>query len=303
MIRTVVISLLITALIISQILQVVIDTYQGSLLEEIIKFLIIMFFIRALRDSWKRIIIVVTKSAAIMAMIIAYMVFASMLGYTIFKSKKYVDPEGYFVTLPDTMFNVYVLFTTSNFPDILFPFWKVNNASALYFILFLLVGLYMLLNLLLAVFYNNYKLQVEKKINLHQSMRETFLAEEFAKARLYPETPGSEEMTLGVAQTSVLHIDQFKNAYEGVLANGGPAKDLVRAIEQENNLGISKGELDFKAYSILYMNLDFTKKDVASAQIDDFVRNSEKKVEKVNAGLNDSFEMECSLQDLELEAD
>ena len=73
------------------------------------------------------------------------------------------------------MYNVYVMFTTSNFPDILFPFWKTNNITALYFIGFLLVGLYMLLNLMLAVFYNSFKKQIEKKINKYDAIREDFL--------------------------------------------------------------------------------------------------------------------------------
>ena len=70
----------------------------------------------------------------------------------------------YFDSIPKTMFNVYVLFTTSNFPDIMIPFWKVHNLSAFYFIGFLIIGLYMLLNLMLAVFYNSYKTRVESKI-------------------------------------------------------------------------------------------------------------------------------------------
>lgn len=55
------------------------------------------------------------------------------------------------------MFNVYVLFTTSNFPDIIFPYWKIHNWTVLYFVIFLMVGLYLLLNLMLAVFYNSFK--------------------------------------------------------------------------------------------------------------------------------------------------
>jgi two pore calcium channel protein 1 len=86
---------------------------------------------------------------------------------------------GYFSSIPQTIYNVYVLFTTSNFPDILFPFWKSNNLTALYFVGFLLIGLYMLLNLMLAVFYNSYKKQIEKKISKYDTIREDFLKKEF----------------------------------------------------------------------------------------------------------------------------
>ena len=73
------------------------------------------------------------------------------------------------------MFNMYVLFTTSNFPDILFPFYKVSNWNCIFFIGFLFFGLYLLLNLMLAVFYNSYRRQIEKKIHKHDNLRKDFL--------------------------------------------------------------------------------------------------------------------------------
>ena len=93
-----------------------------------------------------------------MVLICAFLIIYSLLGYILFRGDLiYYDPEGYFADIPTTIFNIYVLFTTSNFPDILFPFWKVNNVTAIFFIGFLLIGLYLLLNLMLAVFYNSYK--------------------------------------------------------------------------------------------------------------------------------------------------
>ena len=88
----------------------------------------------------------------------------SLVGYTIFNSTRFNDPAGSFDTITTTIFNVYVLFTTENFPDVMFPFWEVTNWSAIYFVGFLLIGLYMLLNLMLAVFYNSYKTRLEAKI-------------------------------------------------------------------------------------------------------------------------------------------
>ena len=117
-----------------------------------------------------------------MVLIVANLVVWALLGYLLFSSNiLYNDPEGYFADIPTTIFNVYVLFTTSNFPDILFPFWKVNNLSAIYFVSFLLIGLYLLLNLMLAVFYNSYKQQIEKKISKYDELRAKFLEDEFKK--------------------------------------------------------------------------------------------------------------------------
>lgn len=111
-----------------------------------------------------------------MVIIVAYLIFFSLVGFALFAHPLYYDdPVGYFGTITETIYNVYVLLTTSNFPDILFPFWKSNNFTALYFIGFLLIGLYMLMNLMLAVFYNSYKTQIEKKISKYDTIREDFL--------------------------------------------------------------------------------------------------------------------------------
>lgn len=155
--------------------------------QQLVSFLILMFFIRSLRESWKRIFLVVWHSLAIMVIILAYLLFCSLIAYTLYANPIYVDPEGYFQDIPVTIFNIYVLFTTSNFPDILFPFWKVDNWAGVFFVGFLLVGLYMLLNLMLAVFYNSYKAQVERKIAKYDSLREEFLRKEFRAAGAGPE--------------------------------------------------------------------------------------------------------------------
>jgi cytochrome bd-type quinol oxidase subunit 2 len=106
-----------------------------------------------------------------MIIILSYITFFSLIGFALFSNDGYKDPAEYFEDIPTTMFNVYVMFTTSNFPDILFPFWKINNSSAILMVGFLLIGLYMLLNFMLAVFYNSYKQQIEKKISKYDNMR------------------------------------------------------------------------------------------------------------------------------------
>lgn len=156
LVRTCAIGVLVLYLVTMCILIITMD-FDIHPVQQILSFFILMFFIRSLRESWKRIFFVLFHSVTIIIIICAYIIFLSLVGYTLFANRMYDDQYGYFKDIPHTVFNVYVLFTTSNFPDILFPFWQINNISALYFIGFLLIGLYMLLNLLLAVFYNSYK--------------------------------------------------------------------------------------------------------------------------------------------------
>ena len=171
--RCAVISMMLCYLITANIMTILTD-YSRDVTQQLTSFFIILFYVRNMRESWKQIIMVVYNSMAILFIIVSYLTFFALLGYTIFSSVNY-DDDDFFPNVPKSLYNQYVLFTTSNFPDIMFPFWKVHNWTSLVFIFFLLFGLYMLLNLMLAVFYNSYKHQIEKKISKYDTMREEFL--------------------------------------------------------------------------------------------------------------------------------
>ena len=56
-----------------------------------------------------------------------------------------------------------ILLTTANFPDIALPSYRVSYWSMLFFVSFLVIGLYLMLNFLLANVYNQFKVRVEQK--------------------------------------------------------------------------------------------------------------------------------------------
>jgi hypothetical protein len=122
-----------------------------------------MFFVRSLRESWVRVLKVMWNSMLIIFIILGFVCFFALLGF-VFLSNCINDEVGYFKTINNSFMNTYVLFTTSNYPDIFIPFWLESNWYLFYFFIFLFVGQYMILNLVLAVFYNNYKNEMESKI-------------------------------------------------------------------------------------------------------------------------------------------
>ena len=56
---------------------------------------------------------------------------------------------------------MYICITTENFPDVMLFALNNNAACSLYFILFILVGVYFLMSVLLAVIFDNFKNRVE----------------------------------------------------------------------------------------------------------------------------------------------
>lgn len=70
-----------------------------------------------------------------------------------------------------TLYQLIVLLTTCNFPDVMLPAYNVNFWNSLYFILFLSMGLYLILNLLLANIFSVYQRRLEAKTEERVSER------------------------------------------------------------------------------------------------------------------------------------
>ena len=86
-----------------------------------------------------------------------------------------------FSTLNDSFFYMFVLLTTSNYPDVMLPSYGQQRRYAAFFILFLIVGLFMFMNLLLAIFYSNYQERVEDAMDRNQKQRNNYLIYLFRK--------------------------------------------------------------------------------------------------------------------------
>ncbi|EEC00342.1 conserved hypothetical protein [Ixodes scapularis] len=96
-----------------------------------------------------------------------FMTMFAILAYHMFAAA----PEQYFSTLYDSFMNLFVLLTTSNFPDVMIPYYARSKWASLFFVVFLLVHLYFLMNLVLAVVYERFSsLEKDKfrKLLLHR---------------------------------------------------------------------------------------------------------------------------------------
>jgi len=67
------------------------------------------------------------------------------------------NQEGAFDTIPDALLSLTVLLTTANFPDVMLPAYDQSRAVAIFFVSFLLICLFLLMNLVLATVFQHYK--------------------------------------------------------------------------------------------------------------------------------------------------
>ena len=98
---------------------------------------------------------VMWDSKAMIFFIMLYVIFFAFLGQRMFKGS--VEGVQYFSTYPDSAFNMLVLLTTSNSPDIMLPAYEYKRGLSLFFILYLMIGVFLIMHLMLALFYSNYK--------------------------------------------------------------------------------------------------------------------------------------------------
>uniref|UniRef100_A0A3Q1G877 Voltage-dependent calcium channel protein TPC1 n=1 Tax=Acanthochromis polyacanthus TaxID=80966 RepID=A0A3Q1G877_9TELE len=69
--------------------------------------------------------------------------------------------KNYFNTLENSLVSLFVLLTTANFPDVMMPAYSRNRWSCVFFIVYLSIELYFIMNLLLAVVFDTFN-DVEK---------------------------------------------------------------------------------------------------------------------------------------------
>ena len=104
---------------------------------------------RLLREYWNRYILVIKDSMPMVLFILAYMLYFSWMGQRLFSG----SIEG----TENSFFSMLVCMTTSNFPDVMLPAYGMSRLYAIYFVVYLVLGLFLMMNLLLAIFYSNFK--------------------------------------------------------------------------------------------------------------------------------------------------
>ncbi|XP_067465240.1 two pore channel protein 1 [Thunnus thynnus] len=94
----------------------------------------------------------------ILLLLLFFMVIFAILGFCLF-SPNIADP--YFNTLENSLVSLFVLLTTANFPDVMMPAYSKNRWSCVFFIVYLSIELYFVMNLLLAVVFDTFN-EVER---------------------------------------------------------------------------------------------------------------------------------------------
>lgn len=141
----------------------------------------------------------------ITVLIVLYAVF----GMVLFEGSD--EGTQYFSNFADACLNLLILLTTANFPDVMMPIYSQMRAGSLFFVSFLMVGQLLVMNLVFASVYQNYRHEVAQRAVEYVEQRFQALQVAF---QLLPETVDDEERpgTLGTEKLIT------RGAYERLVA-------------------------------------------------------------------------------------
>ena len=89
----------------------------STVMVNILNVIILLFFVRAIREVWIQFIQVVIASVPVFAFIFAYLILFIIIGFILFANFASPDADA-FSTIMDSMYTVFILFTVSNYPDV-----------------------------------------------------------------------------------------------------------------------------------------------------------------------------------------
>lgn len=121
----------------------------------------VVLYSNATRDRLRLVLRTLPDVLNIFALVICYIAFFSWLGVLVFPSGT-AENEKFFDDMLAGMWSLYILMTTANFPDVMMPAYRENRLAVLFFLVFIMLGVFFLINLLTAVVFNAYKRQVDE---------------------------------------------------------------------------------------------------------------------------------------------
>lgn len=133
--------------------------------------------IRELRDGVLVLAGMLGTYLNVMALSLLFLLFSSWVAYVMFEDT--LQGKTIFTSYGATLYQMLILFTTSNNPSVWVPAYKASRWYCLFFVLYVLLGVYFVTNLILAVVYDSFKNQLVKQVAGMDCTRKRVLGKAF----------------------------------------------------------------------------------------------------------------------------
>ncbi|KAI3876336.1 hypothetical protein MKX03_032934 [Papaver bracteatum] len=141
----------------------------------------------------------------ILALALLFLAFSSWAGYIIFQGTQ--QGRTTFYSFGVTMYQMFLLFNRSNDPDVWIPAYKESRWYSLFFILYILLGVFFLSNLILAVVYDRFKAQLASQVAKKDQLRKRILTKAFNLIDTYMESM----ITKGQLYRLIEELNKFRS--------------------------------------------------------------------------------------------
>lgn len=142
---------------------------------------------RQIRRAFRNIRRTLPDLANVLILFLASVALFSLMAVKLFKHKNLQEVNGsnksYFTDFFDAYWDLFVLVTTANSPDIMMPAYDANKGYAIFFVAYLVVNLYLFMRVFLAVVYNSYKDNLKSEVREAVQQKRTLLRESFDLAK------------------------------------------------------------------------------------------------------------------------
>ena len=117
----------------------------------VLRAFIYIYMIRRIRTNWANIGKILWRTKLIFFSLFMNIFLFSVIGYFLFKKEK-----GFFHSFYQSVFQLYILLSTCNFPDIMIDTFKVSKLCIFFFIIYISLNYFIILSYLKVLYYTKY---------------------------------------------------------------------------------------------------------------------------------------------------
>ena len=152
---------------------------------------VILLFLSSIRANIFELAHDLKESFLILCCILAYVMMFVVIGFYLFRES--FQEVSVFTDKNATFYQMTILLTTANFPDVMLPAYNVSYLYSIFFISYLMIGLYLLLNLLLANIFTKFTQRLESRAKERTKKRKEQLEKFFNQFK--KKNPGVLDLT------------------------------------------------------------------------------------------------------------
>ncbi|XP_022086007.1 two pore calcium channel protein 1-like [Acanthaster planci] len=134
---------------------------------------------REIRRSFRNIRRSLPEILAVLVLLFLFLFLFALLGRELFADdqlEKVLSSEKYFVNYFENIWELYILVTTANSPDVMMPAYDASGFYMIFFVVFVLLCNYIFMSIFLAVIYKNYRKHLKNEVQTSVFLKRRKLA-------------------------------------------------------------------------------------------------------------------------------